>query len=261
MNNNFPDYDNPPLVEVVCGLSFEPLKDLKIPHYGLFWERIRKNYPNIEHAAPLGDLPETISSERLPIPRVWYIHSSSNNVIQLQNDRFLFNWRFVRAGDEYPRFENIKSSFQECIKLFCKFVEECGIGEISPLECELSYINHISSGDGWSEPAQIGNLFKDIFWANSGNRFLTNPVSVGWVAKFELPDNCGYMTSSIKQATRADTKTPMFIFENTSRGLSKDTDSVESIWDWFDVAHEWIVKGFEDLTTESAQKEIWRKKN
>ena len=31
------------------------------------------------------------------------------------------------------------------------------------------------------------------------------------------------------------------------------------MWNWFDLAHEWIVRGFADLTTEKIQQNIWRR--
>jgi hypothetical protein len=42
--------------------------------------------------------------------------------------------------------------------------------------------------------------------------------------------------------------------------MGKDK-SPEGMWTWFDLAREWIVRGFTDLTGEEVQKQIWRKKN
>lgn len=33
-----PDFENPPVVEVVCGIQFEYLSQLITPHFGLLWE-------------------------------------------------------------------------------------------------------------------------------------------------------------------------------------------------------------------------------
>ncbi len=40
---------------------------------------------------------------------------------------------------------------------------------------------------------------------------------------------------------------PLFLVELTVRGIPKDK-SVETMWQWFDLAREWIVRGFTDLT-------------
>ena len=45
MPTPLPDFENPPVIEVVCGVSFAPLTDLKAVHLGLLWERFRDRYP------------------------------------------------------------------------------------------------------------------------------------------------------------------------------------------------------------------------
>ena len=47
----------------------------------------------------------------------------------------------------------------------------------------------------------------------------------------------------------------MFVLDLTTRGISN-----EGIQEWFDMAHEWIVRGFEDLTTSEIQEKVWKKK-
>jgi hypothetical protein len=37
--------------------------------------------------------------------------------------------------------------------------------------------------------------------------------------------------------------------------------SVDDSWDWYDLAHEWIVKGFADLTQEPFQQSAWKRLN
>ena len=45
---------------------------------------------------------------------------------------------------------------------------------------------------------------------------------------------------------------------NTARGQTVDKGK-KQMWNWFDLAHEWIVRGFADLTTEKIQQNIWRR--
>jgi uncharacterized protein (TIGR04255 family) len=44
-SQNLPDYKNPPVIEVACGISFETIEKLRGPHFGLFWKKVRKKFP------------------------------------------------------------------------------------------------------------------------------------------------------------------------------------------------------------------------
>ena len=50
---------------------------------------------------------------------------------------------------------------------------------------------------------------------------------------------------------------PLLVLEIKTRGIGESTTK-EAIREWFDVAHEWIVRGFTDLTTPEIQK-IWER--
>jgi hypothetical protein len=51
----------------------------------------------------------------------------------------------------------------------------------------------------------------------------------------------------------------VLLLDLTVRGIGRDK-SPGGMTDWFDLAREWIVRGFTDLTGEDVQKNIWRKK-
>jgi hypothetical protein len=52
----------------------------------------------------------------------------------------------------------------------------------------------------------------------------------------------------------------MLLLELTVRGIGQ-FKSHEQMWEWFDLAHKWIVYGFADLTSKEVQKEIWKRQN
>src|SRR5206468_7988683 len=112
VGTRLPDYENPPVTEVVCGMSFKPVQ-LQIPHIGLFWERCREEYPTCQEVAPLLPVIERFGEEdtseaqvfnEVPLPRVWFIHRQDTGIIQLQRDRFLHNWKKGKPTDAYPRY-------------------------------------------------------------------------------------------------------------------------------------------------------------
>ena len=56
---DLPDFTNPPLNEVVLSIQFASLTGLKSAHIGLFWERIRSEYPNVTEQATIQTAFET----------------------------------------------------------------------------------------------------------------------------------------------------------------------------------------------------------
>src|SRR6266480_3040610 len=100
MSNQLPEFERPPLDEVVIGVQFEPLKEFHAAHLGLYWSRIRSIYPLTEDQPPLAHLVESteprptpsagfISIQPLPsVPRCWFLDASRNQLIQVQQDRF-----------------------------------------------------------------------------------------------------------------------------------------------------------------------------
>jgi hypothetical protein len=89
-----PSYKNPPVNEVVCGLRFDTPEKLRIPHIGFLWDKFRADYPIIQHAPPIA-----IASAKgeilvdqaigMPLPRVWFINKSDDQLVQFQLTDFI----------------------------------------------------------------------------------------------------------------------------------------------------------------------------
>src|SRR5512138_2194313 len=100
-------FERPPLVEVSFGLFFSPLLDFKISHFGAFWTRLRPDFSETADRPIVADsaaAPALVSQEWPLFPRVWYVHKDRAQILQLQTDRFYFNWRKSSDGALYPRF-------------------------------------------------------------------------------------------------------------------------------------------------------------
>ena len=255
---NLPSYKSPPVNEVICGMRFQAPDKLRIPHIGFLWNKFRADYPVLQHAQQVVSAKGEIlldTATGVPLPRIWFINDSDDQLIQFQLDRFYFNWR--RKKNDYPRYNYIIKNFEFTYKAVVDFFNEFGLGELKPIEYELSYINHIPKGEGWNTIDDIPNIFTDFIWKNSTKRFLKTVEKISWNAEFLLPEQKGHLNVGLKQATRIEDKMPLLIFELKTRGL-EDTFTNKSMRAWFDLAHEWIVRGFTDLTTPKIQK-IWGK--
>ena len=121
------------------------------------------------------------------VPRTWFVHADGHGVIQVQRDRFLHNWRKIRPYDEYPRYHHVIGMFRAHLSSFAEFLEAHHLGVITPLQYELTYINHIIQGEGWNIIRDVGKIFPNFPWHTSKNDFLPPPEAVNWQTSFALP--------------------------------------------------------------------------
>jgi uncharacterized protein (TIGR04255 family) len=253
-----PSYKCPPVDEVVCGFRFEPFRELKVSHIGLLWEKFRNEYPKSQHAVPIAtdnSLPVD-EATGIPLPRIWFISKADNELIQFQSDRFYYNWR--HRGDDYPRYPSVIKNFKKAKGHLDAFVKELQLGTIKPLEYELTYINHIPRGDGWEKIDDLPKVIGDFTWQKEKHRFLPNPTNIAWQVRFELPENKGWLNAKLSQATRKVDSVPSLILELSANGFGEEKTE-KAMQDWFDLAHEWIVRGFTELTAREIQERIWKR--
>ena len=263
-----PDYESPPVLEVVCGVLFKPIDTMLAPHLGLLWEKYKPEYPFCREVPPLTPVIERFDevpkidlqlADVPPLPRTWFVHKDDNGIIQVQRDRFLHNWKKVRPEDEYPRYPTVIKLFKERLFQFESFLKENDLGEIELRQYEMTYINHIPQGDGWTNLSEIGKVFPDFSIRTIKERFLPRPEGINWRTSFLLPDEAGRLHATIRYAKLRDSDLPLILLDLTVRGVGSDK-SMDGMESWFNLAREWIVRGFADLTGADVQKNIWRRK-
>ena len=264
---SLPEYESPPLIEVVFGIQFRKLDKLLAPHVGLLWEKFREEYSTCRELPPIAPVVERFGgkgeteveiSEVPPLPRIWFERPDGTGIIQVQRDRFLHNWKTTGPGDEYPRYHSVSKRFLQYMEKFKNFVEESGLGVLNLTQYDLTYVNHILKGEGWEDLADLGSIFPDFSWGKRKDRFLPVFSDVNWQSTVDLPEKSGRLRIGIRSGNRQEDGFPLVRFELAARGVGSDK-SEEGMRDWFDTAHEWIVRGFTDLTSEEIQEKIWRR--
>jgi hypothetical protein len=150
--------------------------------------------------------------------------------------------------------------FRDHLSRFQLFLHEVGLGTPEMFQYELTYVNHIPQGDGWTKVDDLGKVFPDFSWRVGTHRFLPQPERINWQTSFVLPNRAGRLHMTIRRGIRRTDGHPLLLFELTARGIGSDK-SPEGMWAWFDLAHDWIVLGFADLTGGEVQKNIWRRKS
>ena len=231
---------------------------MKAAHFGLFRNQIRNRYPKTEERPTMDPVvekfPEPIRrtlrvqfpvSETPPLPRFWFVDQNENELLQVQFDRFIRNWRRTGEGDSYPRYEKVKELFEHDFEEFREFVSQEKLGAIEVNQCEVTYVNHIVAGDGWSCHEDLDKVL--TMWRQPSLPFPGRAEDAALHARFLIKDNTGRpvgrLHADVQAAVRNSDNKPMFILNLTARGmLGKSID-------FFDLGREWIVRSFAEMTT------------
>lgn len=254
---DLPDYRTPPLIEVVFGVKFTPLPKWRIPHIGAFWQLVAQEYGKCEHAPPFGDSSFTDPTTGIPLPRVWLLNATDDKLIQMQQGRFLFNWRRRPTAAKYPRYQSLVEEYFKLLETFEKFTSEKELGELSWEQFELTYLNHIPQPEGWSFPTDFERVIDRVRWQPGGS-LLRHPFAMGWQATFPFGEKTGTLQVKVNPAKQTESQQELILLELVARGLPAAAPR-DNMRDWFDRAHEWIVRGFAELTSEEAQRDLWVK--
>lgn len=245
-------FDKPPVVEVACGVAFQLPKPLKTAHVGLYWSLVSSEFPRCDDAEPVahtvelpGESDSTDPSIQFqtvalpPLRRAWLINQEGTHLLQIQEDRFLFNWKRVTGSPAYPSYEQVISDFDVQWNRFRRFLVDQDLGEPTLTQFELSYFNFVEDG--------FHGLFKDHVRERSDSRFLPDPEACTFKEVYTLPDSAGRLHILAGTARNRATGKKGVRLEITARGMLPDT-AHSDYRKWFDTAHEWITHGFADMT-------------
>ncbi|MCA9664091.1 MAG: TIGR04255 family protein [Myxococcales bacterium] len=253
--SDLPDYQYPPVIEVVVGVQFEPMTWLRSAHVGKFWQLLDTRYvttADVPRLPPRGEAGVRWS----PLPRTHFVSDDDAWVVQLQDDRFLQNWRLTRDEDEYPHFEAIYAEFSRNLELWRSFCSDVGEGELAITHAEVSYVNHIPEGAGWHRLDEIGEVFADLAWRRESNRYLPAPNSVQWTAEFPLAEASGTLRIAIKHGRNRRSQDGVLLCELVAAGQLGELPLEQ----WLYEGRCAIVRGFTDLITEDVQREQFGRK-
>ena len=237
-----------PLTEVVFGVGFDPSNFTSV-HYGLYWQTIRNDFPSDPlDRPPLGEI--ELLRALPPLRRVWFESEDKNQLIQLQSDRFYYNWRRQPSTTKYPHYEDIYPKF---LKEWARF-QDWWLKEFSsPMQSnryELTYLNQIDERFGWKEAKDHQNIFNII--SESWNKLPLQIDGFRGDIKFILPQERGDLVVSIDEGANPTGGSPFVVLNLTARSNDTDID----IEQWFGSAHESIVETFASLLSQKS-KEQW----
>jgi uncharacterized protein (TIGR04255 family) len=269
----FPEFDHPPVIEVALSVQFKRLEHLRSAHLGSFWAKFQHRFPRTEDHAPLEPSFEKFDQSRNqpklgvevrafdvpPLPRAWFLNEGGTELIQIQPDRFVRNWRKVDEQDRYVRYTHIRQRFIEELRDFEQIVRTEQLGELSPNQCEVTYVNHIVPGEGWEKHGELEKVLS-VWSGLHSDDFLPMPEGVGMSVHYVIPSEgqpIGRLHVDLQPAYRVADGKPIYILNLTARGGPINGD-MDGAFRFLDIGHEWIVRGFASMTTKHMQK-IWRR--
>jgi len=244
-----PDFENPPAVETLMGVHFAPVEKWKVPHFGLFWARIKEHYPRVEMQPPVIQQPALL--------RCWFFNQDETRLIQVQNNLFLHNWRRTARIERYLHYDDLRPHFEREWQAFRKFLEQEGLGAVKASACEVTYVNHIDRGSGWETFADLSNVFPNWSPATSHN-LLPPPELVDINASYPLKDVEGHLQISAQPAVRQQDAKETIQLTLTAK-YKPSSSSNEDIYHGLDEARRWVVLGFTDFTSPKMH-DIWGRK-
>jgi uncharacterized protein (TIGR04255 family) len=261
-SDSLPNYDRPPVVEMVLGVQFNPLDLLTSAHLGAYWKALGSDWSNTSDATPIESQIELFSETgtwrqvgmqlRLKQPgiRLRIKNRAGDRMLQLQNGRMHFNW-LGESGKLYPHFDTVFAEFWNQYDRFRCFLAGESLGEFSPNQWEITYVNHIPRGTVWNTPAdwsffQLLNNTPDV---SSMVRF--ESFAGEW--HFEIPERRGRIHIKWTHGSKDKTGSQELIaLALTSRGPVAGPDEAEALKVGLHLGRATIVKTFRDLMSEDA---------
>ena len=262
------DFARPPVDEVVLSVLFQPLDRLLAPHLGEIWQEFKKDeFIQILEQPLVMPTMETFPGQNQGVqfhinvpelPRIWFIHENDSEILQVQRDRFTFNWRKIDPDQRYPGFAAIFERFTRFYNRFCLMIENLQIGLVAPLQYELTYIDQLMHGDGWNTLDEIGQIYNMFIDSEQSNSFWNNIESVNFRTSFPIADLQSRLHLAITNRVKMPEQRHTLQTDFTVRGFLEDMEFPMEAW--FKSARDRIREKFAEMFAEDIQTRVWGRK-
>ncbi len=238
------EFTNAPVAEVVIGVQFKgaPIPiDLLFQVYNQFTEK----YPVIQEHPPLNPFVEKASgipdSSFLPgfFSRKFFINKTNDKLIQIQQDRLLFNWRRKEDQEQYPHFKVVLADFMEVYNFINSKVQLDG----QLKQYEVTYWDQIN----------IEEFGRSDYNPKGALKILSIDSEINGIdVQYSIPNSemGGNLRVGLRQGVRNSDMKKIILLETTMRGFSDKIPIAE----WCDKAHNQLLTYFDSIITDNAFK-------
>lgn len=255
---NLPTFERPPVVEVAVGVEFVPLPGLStIALVNLAQELWSDVYPIMQEQPPIPSRwsqGEIRVSTTPPAIRVWMLTDVGDELLQIQNDRLILNWRKVGSSiekGEYPRYEYLRRRFNEIWVPFAYRADSGVFGALDLVTAEVTFVNQISPTPHAESPADVLSFVTNSPLFDAG-------ISGGAV-QFQVPiKDAEGAAIGVQDVASAFGSTPegLAITLETTARVDVVDDSIDAVVGSLDRAHRSGVETFQRSTTKEMHR-IW----
>lgn len=270
-DNPLPNYKLPPVIETVLGVQFGRIAGFTNGHLGKFWSLLdRDEWPLPVDAPRLppqherfdggtwAQMGTQISFSQDVSSRLQIKNKDRNRMIQLQSDRFHFNW-LGESGEDYPRYEKVRDGFEQAWRQFVDFATQGKPNDCQANQWEVTYVNHIPEGTVWHSPSDWGQFFRLLGPSPAGVAFLDLESFTGeW--RYIIPEKRGRLHVEWRRGMKKSEGKPeqsIVSLTFTARGpIQQGADVSAGILAGLDLGHEIIVRSFQRFMSNEANK-VW----
>jgi uncharacterized protein (TIGR04255 family) len=260
-SRTLPDYENPPAVETVLGLRFSPIPHWNVFHYGLLLRQFQQNYPKHELKPPIGEVTWQfpIQGDFASVPvRCWFINSDGTQLVQIQNNCFIRNWRKTESTPDYLHYDVIRPLFERDWTLFTQFLEEQGLSRPQVWQSEVSYINHLVRGRDWSDFQDLHNVLP-AWQGLPPEGLFARPEMAQFAVSYGLPTVGGNLQFMAQPAVRQTDGAEVIQLTVTAIG-KPDGSGLAEIMAQLDAGRAAVVSGFAGFTSPEIQRQVWKRR-
>jgi uncharacterized protein (TIGR04255 family) len=199
--------------------------------------------------------------------RVWYLTETGDQLVQVQPDRLVHNWRRTSLEEPYPRYETLRPAFAAEAELLLEFLSEAGLPAPHIAQAEVTYINPIPMST-LGQPPDLGRVLAP--WSGVySDGFLPLAEDVGFNVRYRIPDSSSGQpvgrlnvvgNPALQPGAPGAEPEEVFMLQLFARGGPLGSGGLDGAIAFLDLGHDWVVRGFTSLTTEVMHAEWGRVK-
>lgn len=267
MTEALPKFDQPPVVETVLGVQFEPIPGFRNAHLGAFWKSLDAGWSEVSDAPPLQPQHERFDVQAQPrtaglhlslltdpVARV-QIRRGKDRMVQVQNGRLLYNWIASESPASYPTFDAVKPEFEKIVKGFGLFLSAQQLPQFVPDQWEVTYVNHVVKGALWDSPLEWATRVVPALLTPLTSVASTRFESCGGDWSFEIPERLGRLHVEVRHGLLGPPKNDeVLVMKLTARGPIGGGGLDQGL----NLGHRTIVRAFAEMTSTEAHR-LWKR--
>lgn len=257
-------FEHSPISAVRIGLHFNPpLLELRNEHVGMFWNRIRDQFPVVRQKPPLGDSEgiDRLEGEFFPTPRYWFVAENEKiDRIEMQRDIFALSWKRRDAENpKNPSFTDLlMPTFRNNLCIFEEFARnDVGIQDFSIGWREMSCKCIIKPCEYWRGTLDTVKVVPTMMLPESGRQ--------GDMVEFS---SCNYIYSRVNNMqlrvsirhyeSNDEPEETALVLDVAARTGEEGQIGDSEIYAWYDLANDAILTCLCSVTSKEIQRDYWK---